>query len=64
MRVVIEAEPKEIAALIFAVSARRVDEIVEAAIQRKEKAFMKMLEDLNKSAGIAFHAQVEQLRQS
>lgn len=64
VKVTIEGEPKEIAALIFAVSERQTDEVIEATIQREKGKLAKALTDLNERAEIAFHAQLEQLQQS
>lgn len=64
VKVEIEAEPKEIAALIFAVSERQIDETVEAAIQREAEKFAKVLKKENERFDSIFHTQVERLRQS
>jgi hypothetical protein len=57
MKLTIEGEPKEIAALIFAVSERRVNEAVEAAIQRKAEEFAKALKEDHDRLDSIFRAQ-------
>ena len=64
VKVTIEGEPKEIAALIFAVSERQTDEAVEAAIQREKGKLAKALKEENERVERVFHAQLERLQQS
>ncbi len=64
MKLTIEGEPKEIAALIFAVSERQIEEAIEAAIQRKAEEFVEDLRKENNRLDLIFRTQAEQLRQS
>lgn len=64
MKLTIEGDEKEIAALIFAVSERQINEAVEAAIQRKAEEFAKALKEDHDRLDSIFRAQVKQLRQS